>query len=470
MDFFGKVCIVVLVLVAHASLGAEPPLNTGTAGASGKIDLAQAPAAVSLSPLEDLLARARALSRSHRNAEAYELLAAAEDAYIGTIAFDYALGRAALDAGRPDKATLAFTRVLALQPAHAGARIDMGRAYLALGDFARAQATFRTLLAQNPPPEIRAQLVALLELSNSAAAASTVAGSVPRRGYVAVIAGHSTNVNQSPSQSSIFVPALGSDFQLADQNVKKPDSFAGLSGGVDFSQPLDGTYAFDFGGEFLLRRNFHEFDFDLGGIRAYVGLTATTSRHAWRIQRQAGRDYLGRKASRDFDAVAFNYVGFIDGPTQMLATAQGGRLRHIPTDLKVFDANYFTLGAGAAHRVGERSTVFGMILTNRQNDVGDNPSGDRRGLGFRVGGETTLTPQLKLMGTLAGENGRYDKFDTGFEVERLDRRLSADAEIQYALKADLSLRFSGSHVVQRSNIPIYEYSKSEWLLTLRHDF
>lgn len=43
-----------------------------------------------------------------------------------------------------------------------------------------------------------------------------------------------------------------------------------------------------------------------------------------------------------------------------------------------------------------------MILTNRQNEVGDNPSGDRRGLGFRAGGETTLMPQLKLTGTLAG--------------------------------------------------------------------
>jgi tetratricopeptide (TPR) repeat protein len=470
MDLFGKASIFALALIARAALGAEPLSDTGNAGTSEKIDLAQASVAAPLSPLEDLLARARALSRSHRDAEAYELLAAAEDIYIGTVAFDYALGRAALDAGRPDKATLAFTRVLALQPAHAGARIDMGRAYLALGDFARAQSTFRTLLAQNPPPEIRAQLVALLERSNAAAAQSTAPTGVPRRGYVALLAGYSTNVNQSPSQSSIFVPALGSDFRLADQNVKKPDGFAGLSGGVDFSQPLDGTYSFDFGGEFLLRRNFHEFDFDLGGIRAYVGLTATTSRHAWRIQRQAGRDYLGRKASRDFDAVAFNYVGFIDGPTQLLTTVQGGRLRHVPADLKVFDADYVTLGAGAAHRVGERSTVFGMILTSSQNDVDENPSGDRRGLGLRAGGETTLTPRLKLTGTLAAENGRYDKFDTGFEVERLDRRLSVDAEIQYALEANLSLRFSASHVTQRSNIPIYEYNKSEWLLMLRRDF
>jgi tetratricopeptide (TPR) repeat protein len=76
------------------------------------------------SALADLLTRAAAMSDEGKHAEAYALLSAEEDTHIGEIAYDYALGRAALHAGRPDRATIAFARVLALDPAHAGALID----------------------------------------------------------------------------------------------------------------------------------------------------------------------------------------------------------------------------------------------------------------------------------------------------------------------------------------------------------
>ncbi|MGB5082023.1 MAG: tetratricopeptide repeat protein [Burkholderiales bacterium] len=468
MSFSRTVFLFAGALLAHAALGRDASPEAGAS--PPQVDLAQASDAVPRTPLKELLARADGLSRSGRNAEAYELLAAAEDSHIGAIGFDYALGRAALDAGRPDKATLAFARVLALEPEHAGARIDLGRAYLALGDSARAQATFRALLASDPPPEIRAQLLAFLDLADSSAGVALASGGVTAQGYLAAVAGRSSNVNQSPSQSSIFVPALGSDFQLADQNVRKPDSFAGIMGGVDFSQPLDGTYTLAFGGEFLERRNFHEFAFDLAGVNLYVGLAAVMGQHAWRIQRQAGRDYLGGSPSRDLDALAFNYVGLIGDPTQILVSAQGGRLRHVPEGIRIFDANYVTLGAGASHRIDERSTVFAMFLTGNQNDVGGSPSGDKRALGLRTGAETAVGSRVKLAGTVAAERGRYDGFDTGFQTERRDLRFAYEAGIQYALQAGLSLRFSVSHVDQRSNIPIYKFGRSEWSLMLRRDF
>ena len=118
--------------------------------------------AVADTPLDELLAEAAKLSAAGRPAEAYAVLSAQEDTYIGVVKFDYALGRAALDAGRPDRATLAFARVLALEPNHAGARIDSGRAYLALGNREQAAAAFQALLELDPPPALRAQLLVYL--------------------------------------------------------------------------------------------------------------------------------------------------------------------------------------------------------------------------------------------------------------------------------------------------------------------
>ncbi len=471
MRFSYKVILFATALIAQAVFGGEPAPTGGAGGTPSATE--PTPDAASGAALPDLLARAAELSRSGKPAEAYELLLSAEDSYIGTIEFDYALGRAALDAGRPDKATLALTRVLALDPAHAGASIDMGRAYLALGDFARARRTFQNLLALDPPPPVRAQLQAFLDLTESSAAASSASaasGGLSPQGYLAALIGRSSNVNQAPSQSVIFVPGVGSNFELPGQNVQRPDSFAGIAGGMDLFWPVDNTLTVIFGGEFLGRRNFHEMDFDVGGYNLYLGLGAATGPHAARIQGLLGRDYLGGSANRDLEGVTLSYVGTLDAATQVLATLQGGRQRYVPEELKIFDADYAVLGAGAARKLGERSTVFAMLSTGHQNDVGGNPSGNKDLVGFQAGGEMLIGTRIRATAAAIGERSRYDKFDTGFQTERRDIRRAFDLGAQYYFERNLSLRFNVSYAYTRSNIPIYEYTRLEGMVMLRRDF
>jgi predicted porin len=277
-------------------------------------------------------------------------------------------------------------------------------------------------------------------------------------------------VNQAPSQSVIFVPGVGSNFELPGQNVQKPDSFAGIAGGIDFSWPLDGTYSMTFGGEFLGRRNFHEFDFDVGGYNLYLGLAGARGPHAGRIQGLLGRDYLGGSANRDLEGVTLSYVGNYDAATQILATAQAGRQRYVPEELKIFDADYAVLAAGAARKLDERSTVFAVLSTGRQNDVGGNPSGNKDLLGFQAGGEMLIGARIRATAAAVGERSRYDKFDTGFQTERRDLRRAFDLGAQYYFERNLSLRFNVSYAYTRSNIPIYEYTRAEFTLMLRRDF
>lgn len=441
---------------------------TWAAGPRSGPELAQAPEDTSRSALADLIARADALSQAGKAAEAYELLVAAEDTYIGTIAFDYALGRAALEAGHPDKATLALSRVLAMDPGHAGASIDMGRAYLALGDNVRARATFERLLALDPPPPIRAQLQAFLDVANAPLVPQ--AGRSFSQGYLGALLGYSNNVNQAPSQSVIFIPGLGSNFQLPGQNVKKPDSFAGVQGGADFSRALDDVFSMTFGGEFLGRRNFHESDFNVAGAGAYLGLSAVKGAHATRVQALVARDYLGGTANRNLESLTLGYTGTVSPVTQLLATAQGGRQRFVPGDFRVYDADFITFSAGGAWRVGETSNVFALISAGYQNDVGGNPSGNRDLLGFQLGGETLLGPRLKGAAAAVAERSKYDKFDEAFQTERRDLRRAFEGSLQYFLDRDWSLRLLVSYAFTRSNVPIYEYDRAEGMVMLRRDF
>jgi outer membrane protein len=418
--------------------------------------------------LDELLVRAAQLTAQTRHAEAYALLSAEEDKYIGAIAFDYALGRAALHAGRPDRATLAFARVLALDPGHAGARIDTGRAYLALGNRAQAEAVFESLLELDPPPALRAQLLAYL-----AAAREESKRPAAARGYLSVLAGRSSNVNQAPGQGQVFVPALLAVLQLADQNVAKDDSFAGIGGGVEAAMPLSERRSLIGSAEFLTRANTHEPDFDVGGLAASGGLAWRGERQVVRAQVQAIVNTLGGRTSREVRAVSLDVAETQAAPGAlgaMFGFAHAGSYRHPADDLEIFDADFMAAGAGWTSRIGEKSTYSVALMASADRDRGGNPSGDRRGLGVRVALESALAPKWRAVGLLSGQNSHYDGFDAAFLAVREDRRVDLEAYLRYQISGEYEARVGVLRSVQDSNIPIYEFRRTDWWLMLRRNF
>jgi tetratricopeptide (TPR) repeat protein len=431
--------------------------------------LAAGPCNVAAQPaLEDLLARAAEMSAAGKHAEAYALLSAEEDLHIGEIAYDYALGRAALHAGRPDRATIAFSRVVALDPGHAGARIDMGRAFLALGNRAQAEAAFEALLALDPPPALRAQLLAFVAEARAERQRGPVA-----RAFLSVSAGTSSNVNQAPGQGQIFVPGLLAVLQLADQNVGKDDSFASVGGGVEAAMPLRGRFSLIGGAELLSRVNAHESDFDVGGVVASLGFGWAGERRIARVLAQAVRNTLGGTTSREVSALSVDVMETSAAPGTagaMFAFAHLGSYRHPPEELKIFDADFLTLGAGWVSRLDRDSTLSVAFLAGGDNDRGGNVNGDRLGMGLRVAWESVLAPKLKVSTLVSGQNSRYEGFDAVFLASREDRRTDLEGFLQYQLAPKLEARFGVWRSVQVSNIPIYEYRRTDWYLMLRRQF
>lgn len=117
------------------------------------------------------LREADALIRNGKPAEAYALLEPLESGRSGEVRFDYLLGIAALDSGKPDKAVRALERVLAIDPDFTGARLDMARAYYQLGDLPRARSEFETVLKRNPPENVQATINKYLAAMDSGAQA-----------------------------------------------------------------------------------------------------------------------------------------------------------------------------------------------------------------------------------------------------------------------------------------------------------
>ena len=105
----------------------------------------------------DVVTDAEQLVASGKAQAAFDLLAPQEFDFAGNPKFDLLFGYAALESGNPSLASLAFERVLAVEPNNPEARLHLARAYYALNDPSQAQREFETLLAANPPQAIRDQ-------------------------------------------------------------------------------------------------------------------------------------------------------------------------------------------------------------------------------------------------------------------------------------------------------------------------
>jgi len=424
--------------------------------------------ALAQSPLDELLGKAAALTAAGQHVEAYAMLSAEEDSYIGDIKFDYALGRAALHAGRPDRATIAFSRILALDPGHAGARIDTGRAYLALGNRAQAAVAFEELLALDPPPALRTQLLVYLAEARGERRRRLVA-----RAYVEAFAGTSSNVNQAPSQSQVLVPVFQAQLQLADQNVRKDDSFTGVGGGAEFALPLSERYSMIAGAEFLARENLHENAFDIGGMSASVGLAWAGEGKVARGRLQSAVSTLGGDTSRKVQALTFDISETTVRPGSLgalFALASLGTYRHPSADLAIFDADFVTVGAGINAPIDEKSTLAVILLAGEDKDKGGNPAGDRSGYGLRLAYDRAIGTNVRVSGLVGGLNSDYSKEDPSFLTIRKDRRLDLELSLRYRLSQSLEAKLAMLRSVQDSNIPIYEYRRTDWTLGLRYHF
>lgn len=94
--------------------------------------------------------------------QAMALLTPLEATQAGVVEFDYLYGRAALEAGDLNTAIAALSRVLALDPGFAGARLELARTYYSKGvkehsrgSFEQARSEFDNVLEQKPPRHIK---------------------------------------------------------------------------------------------------------------------------------------------------------------------------------------------------------------------------------------------------------------------------------------------------------------------------
>lgn len=417
---------------------------------------------------DPVIEQAETLMKENRAADAYALLLPREDAMAGDPRFDYVFGVAALDAGHPDKATLALERVLALQPNFAGARLDMGRAYFNLGDYPRARAEFNTVLGQNPPPAARQTIERYL----AAIAEREKARDTLLTGFLELVGGYDSNVNNSTSQASVAVPALGNlVFTLDASNVEKHDTYTMLAGGAEVSHQFrPGLAAFaGTGGRY--RTNQNEDRFDIASVDGRGGLAFGGQRWLGRLSLQGERFYLDRKRNRDSKGAATDVRYAVNDNWSGTAFLQHNQFRFTDPNLQINDFNQTLGGVAVTRTLGSpRRALIGSFYGGHENAINDRADGDKDMEGWRAAAQFDFADSLDFFIAVGGQRGRYKKVNLAFQTERRDKLYDGAVGFVWRLGQAWSLRPQCGYSKNDSNIPIYEYQRLDCSIGARYQF
>jgi outer membrane protein len=462
---FGIMATSILLGLISAASGAYAQETGQKSSQHGTEPVAQKRAEIAA--FEKLMVEADALVKSGKPADAYILLEPLEFEHSGEARFDYLIGIAALDSGKPDKATLAFERALAVNPDFAAARLDMARAYYQLGDLLRAKTEFIAVLKQNPSAEASDNIKKYLD-----EIAAQEAGKQTRfTGYVEGTAGYDSNVNYSTSQSQIFVDANAANITLNPNSVKQSDNYYAVAAGGEATHSLNTNWNLYAGADLRQRGNHTQKSFDTLDLDVRAGVMFGANANRLRIGVLGGRYNLDNSHNSDTAGLNGEWHHEYSPSNHLRLFGKYAQYRFVDADMQANDYDQQAIGGGWLHvLVDGKSTLFGSLYYGTEKDVGGRTDGPKRFSGFRVGVQTAFSDKTTLFINAGGQVGDYSKVNQYFLRLRSDRLYDLTAGATWHLDKLWTLRPQMNYSKNNSNIAIYGYNRTAVSLTVRRDF
>lgn len=438
--------------------------------------VALALAAGSLTPAlanPEALENARRLLNQGNPKQAYMELIGLESQLAGNIEYDYLLGVASLDSGKIDDAIVAFERVLALNPNHAGAQMDLARAYFAAGSLDLAEASFRQLADSNPPPAAQQTITRYLEAIHARKRQSVPGWS----GHAELGVGYDDNITGVPTD---FGAAAQQSFgivgiEATGNSVKRKAAFATAAGAMEYSHPLSRGWGLFAGGEAKGRGYAGESDFNSlsGDVRAGAALNQGPTQ--WRLL--GGYTAFNQDGAADTDPRITNdrrsayahgeWKHYLDPKRQVGLGLLFSQVR-FPTN-EVEDFDQILLNASYLQSFETKGVPVVYLSAFASDDRAENklPGGEtdksKNLLGVRGYFQYSLSPKLNAF-TALGMLARRDKdsFARSTTVEKgKDRFAEFLLGLNWQFRKTCAVRAQWSYTRNASNIDLYDFNRSE---------
>ena len=433
--------------------------------------------------------RAEQLMKQGRAAEAYALLEPLESAQAGNIAFDYLFGTAALDSGHPDRATIAFERVLLVNPNFAGARLDLARAYFAMGSDDLAKAELDAVLQANPPQNVRSVVTRYLE-----AIEQRKKKDQPQlAGYVEAGAGTDSNITAVTTDftGAVLQAYNFPNVQPTGNSVKREGTFSQAAAGAEYTRPLQDYpgLAWYAGGDARERHYYsNNAAFDTQQLDVRGGLAYTLGANLFKAGVQDQRYFQegaappaadGTQVTNDRKTLgyALEWRRVIAPGRQLGAFAQFNEQRFLTNNAQDIDQTLYGLQLINAFQARGNPLVLLALFQSRDRalrpqNVAGTTDVSKTVTGARAYAQYTVHEPFDVFASL-GHTERQD--DSMFSRSTVigygkDRTFDVTLGINWRFAPAWMLRFQGTTTENRSNIALYEYSRTELSVNLRRDF
>lgn len=421
-------------------------------------------AAPASAAVDEAVRQATAHVEAGRAGDAYALLAPLARQRAGDPDFDYALGLAAADSGRPAEAIIAFQRVLAVQPGNAPARAEIARAYALANDINTARAQFDTVVDDPSLPDpVRQRFNRIVRDYDRQIAG----GGAGLTGFVDLTGGWDSNVNTATDLTQITIPlfaafgpgALGAGAREIE------DSFYEAQAGLSAAMPVSRqTRAFaSLLGAWRDNNDTRAFDQGSATLTAGIGHTLA-SRDVISLSVQGQEFWLGHDPYRESVGLVGQFTHPLAGGRALTVSGQYFSLDYDTDDLR--DAGRYGLTLTYLDR-----TYFGSVSVGAEktdDDAGDHLS--NRYASLSGGFEKPLAPTLAVTGGIELEARRYDAADPLFLAEREDEQANASLGLKWLIVRGVYLRPRVTWTRNWSNIALYDYDRTTAGIGIRAEF
>ncbi len=456
-----------VVSIALAALASLPTAASWSQAASGNAPEAHAsPSTPAPRTLAELLREARDRIDGGQAEDAWQALQARIADYAGEPEFDYLLGLAALDSGRPGRAVLALERVLIVRPDFLQARAELARAYFAIREHDNARREFETVSSRSIPQEVRQVIGRYLDAIRERERRDESQFDA----WAEFEAGYDSNANFG-SASGHWVLADGT--AVIPLGISRPRESAafGAAIGADGSVPIGGAWRWTVGGRVSTRRYPSAHTLDQDQFDLHTGFSVRSGCHRIDMLVQAQHLELDGASFRTAAGGVVQWQCDLDARTRVGAYAQH------------FDFDFPGEGARDARRAGLGLTLAHVFDGPARPLVVAGASGgrerSRRGFGnlsydyrsARAAYSRAIGRRWRGFASLSYETRDFDAPEPFFGVVRDDRQTDLHFGAERALAPTRwTVAPTISWTRSRSNVAPNDFRRTQAGVVLRYRF
>ncbi len=418
-----------------------------------------------------ILGSANRLLQAQQPKQALEQLLPLRDSEAGNATYHYLLGLAQLDSGQIEDAITSFKRSLEIDPNLQQARAELGRAYVLNGSPIRAYQAFEEVRQSNPPLEVLEGIDRFTaQMARSLAPKDEVFGAL----FVSV--GRDTNVNSGTTATSISLPIFGGTIATLSPNANpQRDNFYSLGGYVSVRRAvgeqieLIGNVAAN--GKYNFNNDLKGYDIE--SIGGNAGLEYTTGANQYRVLGFYDQNFYGGPRLRNESGVALNWRRLLNLPLELDFNYRHTEIKYDTN--RQLDARRDVFGVAVLPAFFNHRIQYAPPLANIYfgEERPKNSGVDQFGYqlwGARAAWIGNVLPSTSMFVSGGYERRSYGGDDPTFLDTRIDQQTDLSTGLIYDLARNFSLVPSVQWIDNRSNITVYDYTRTLYTLTLRMTF